>query len=249
MDKLILITNDDGIEARGLQVLEYIAAQFGEVFTVAPATQKSGVSHCITLHHPLRVVEKRPNRFALDDGTPADCVFVGVGHLCPRKPDLVLSGINLGLNVASDVVYSGTVGGAREGTLQGIPSIAMSMDVGPNWDPTPAAPFLASIIQRVLDDSSLHTATLNVNIPAPGKPIQGIRTTTFGTRRFRTEVDARRDPRGGRYLWVGGDTADVKAPPGSDCEALAEGFISVTAVQPYTHAEKEQGCLPNGDWG
>ncbi len=248
MEKLILITNDDGIEARGLQVLEYIAAQFGEVFTVAPANQKSGVSHSITLYDPLRVLGGRPNRYALDDGTPADCVFVGVGHLCPRRPDLVLSGINFGLNVASDVVYSGTVGGAREGTLQGIPSIAISMDSGPKWDPTPAAPFLSTIIERMLSDTNLHKATLNVNIPGPNIPIQGIRTSTFGTRRFRNEVDARKDPRGGDYLWLGGDTADVEAPPGSDCEALEKGFISVTAVQPYSHATREQARLPSGDW-
>ena len=246
---LILITNDDGIDAPGLKVLEQLAQPLGQTLTVAPSSQMSGVSQSITLHDPVRIEKHGPNRFSVRTGTPTDCVFIAMAHLVPRRPTVVLSGINFGLNVASDVVYSGTVAGAREGVLQGIPGIAISMDSCENWDPTFATPHLQRIIKDHLKNTSAHGAILNVNIPAfSNTPIQGIKTTTLGTRRFENMVEVCTDPRGQEYLWVGGNAARVVAPPGSDCKALEEGFISVTAVAPYGIDPASMASLPEDEW-
>ena len=247
--KNILITNDDGIHAEGLVSLEALLSEIGNCKTVAPATQMSGVSQSITLHDPVRLEEHGPNRYAIRTGTPTDCVFVAISHLYEKKPDLVVSGINYGVNVASDVVYSGTVAGAREGVLQGIPGIAISMESGENWDPSHGFPFLKTIIEHHMANERLHGAILNINIPHPKRgPIQGIRTTSLGSRRFENTVAVCEDPRGQEYLWVGGSVAAIHAPKGSDCAALQDAYISVTAVAPFAEDKKAAAELPDGEW-
>jgi 5'-nucleotidase len=230
----ILLTNDDGINAPGLHVLERVAQRIGSTLTVAPATEMSAVGQMITLHEPVRIEECGSNRFALRTGTPTDCVFTAISHIsAERTPTLVLSGINYGVNVAQDIVYSGTVAGAREGILQGIPSLSFSMETGPDWDPTFAMPYIEKIVSEYVQNPALHSSLLNVNIPHPKRgPIRGIRATTLGSRRFENAVSESIDPRGKPYYWIGGNTAKVCAPEGSDCKAIQDGYISMTPVVP-----------------
>lgn len=229
-DRLILVTNDDGILAPGLDVLANVASAFGDVVVVAPEQERSGVSHALTLTEPLRLRDVGPGRWSLT-GTPADCVFIALNHLLKRKPDLVLSGINRGPNLGGDVLYSGTVGGAREGTIQGVGSIALSLVSSADFDYRWAAPHVATLLQRVLAEGIPERVTLNVNLPDPSiGPWKGFKATRLGNRFYSNEVVARTDPRGGEYLWIGGTRVTMELAPESDCGAVHEGFGSVTPI-------------------
>ena len=235
----ILITNDDGIHATGLEVLERIAAALeADVTVVAPETDQSGVAHSLSLSDPLRLREVSPNRFAVR-GTPTDCVIMGVRHvLGGRKPDLVLSGVNRGQNVAEDVTYSGTVAGAMEGTLLGIPSIALSQAYGPDtgrgnpfWScaETLAPPLLKRLLAEGIDRNGL----ININFPdcAP-EGVAGIAVTTQGRRDTDlVRIDAREDGRGHPYFWVGFARGGFTPGEGTDLEALARKQVSVTPLR------------------
>jgi 5'-nucleotidase len=184
----ILITNDDGIHARGLAVLEEIARALSEdVWVVAPETDQSGVSHSLSLNDPLRLREIGPRHFAVK-GTPTDCVIIGTRHVIPdAKPDLVLSGVNRGRNAAEDVTYSGTVAGAIEGTVLGIPSFALSQayagatKLDPHWDT--ALKFAPDLIRRVLADGMPRDVFVNINFPdCPPEGVKGIAVTSQGKR-------------------------------------------------------------------
>ncbi len=230
-----LITNDDGIHSEGVRVLQEVASRFGDSVVVAPDRDRSGIGQAISLSRPLRLREARgyPGRaFALEGGTPADCVYVGLHHVLKgQTPDLVLSGINPGANLGWDVLYSGTAAGARESVLHGIPGIAFSL-LGSSTRQFPfemVTEWIAQVIEaaRPLPE---HTF-LNVNIPSPlVGPIAGIRPTRLGHRYYSKEVVLRTDPRGGEYLWIGGEHVTMPDIVGSDCNAVREGWVSVTPL-------------------
>lgn len=229
-DRLILVTNDDGILSPGLEVLARVAGRFGQVAVVAPEQEMSGVSHAITLTHPLRARVTGPMRWGLS-GTPADCVFVACNHLLPRRPDLVLSGINRGPNLGYDVLYSGTVGGAMEGTLQGAPSVAISLVSAGEFPFDWAEPHLVTLLERVVVEGVPKRITLNVNLPDPSiAPWMGYKVTRLGNRFYSNDVISRQDPRGGEYLWIGGTRVTLDHTPDSDCGAVHAGFGSITPV-------------------
>lgn len=224
---LILVTNDDGIHARGLRVLAEALEGLGEVVVVAPDRNQSAVSHKITLHEPLRVESMGPDRHAVG-GTPVDCVYLALHDLLPRPPALIVSGINAGPNLGFDVHYSGTVGGAVEGTLQGVASFAVSA-IDRHGDYTQAASFSRALAERVLASGLPSGVTLNVNVPA-GQPRKA-RLCPLGRRRYSHSVHRREDPRGGVYYWIGGAPTDEHEAPDSDCEAVRQGIIAVTPLQ------------------
>jgi 5'/3'-nucleotidase len=236
----ILCTNDDGIHAPGLKVVEEIArALSDDVWIVAPELDQSGVSHSLSLNDPLRLREIGPRHFAVR-GTPTDCVIMGARHiLVPKMPDLVLSGVNRGRNVAEDVVYSGTIAGAMEGTILGLPSFALSQEFSvetrdrPLWDT--ALKFGPSIIRKVIEAGIPKNIVINVNFPscAPDE-VKGIRVTRQGKRNLGfLKVDQRRDGRNNPYFWIGFErAATLEAPAeGTDLAALASRYVSVTPLR------------------
>lgn len=234
---LILVSNDDGVRARGCVALREAMERVGDAYTVAPEREQSANSHSLTLHRPLRhrALDERVHAV---DGTPADCVYVALYHtsLLPRRPDLVVSGINHGPNLGSDTHYSGTVAAAREGALRGIPSIAFS-NFG-DLDLESAGDIAAAIASRLLSATMPPglPALLNVNFPS-GKP-RGIRATRLGKRLYTDEVLVRNDPRGREYIWIGGPGAHHEHLDGSDTEAIEEGYVSVTPLMiDVTHVE------------
>ncbi len=242
----ILITNDDGINAPGLITLKAIAEEIagpdGEVWTVAPAFEQSGVGHCISYTHPMMVAELGPRRFAAE-GSPADCVLAGLYDVMTGAgPDLVLSGVNRGNNAAENVLYSGTIGAAMEAALQGIPAIALSQFLGPDnrdlADPFDAAArFGAQVVRRLLDaapwDQEDYRLFYNVNFPpVPAASVKGTVATTQGYRRnTRFSVDPHLSPSGRRFLWIKGGPQHEPTLPGSDAHANLEGLISVTPMR------------------
>jgi 5'-nucleotidase len=234
----ILITNDDGIHSPGLAVCEKIArALSDEVWIVAPETDQSGVSHSLSLNDPLRMREVGERHFAVK-GTPTDCVIMGVRHLMKEKPDLVLSGVNRGRNCAEDVTYSGTVAGAMEGAVLGIPSFALSQAYAfttkhhPYWDT--AVKFAPDLIQRVLDAGMPRDVLVNINFPdCMPDEVAGVSITVQGKRdQDLLRIDARHDGRGNPYYWIAfGRGGIVGAAPGSDLAALIEKRIAVTPLR------------------
>jgi 5'-nucleotidase len=236
----ILCTNDDGIHAPGLKVVEEIArALSDDVWVVAPELDQSGVSHSLSLNDPLRLREVGPRHFAVR-GTPTDCVIMGSRYILGDKmPDLVLSGVNRGRNVAEDVVYSGTIAGALEGTILGLPSFALSQEFSvetrekPLWET--ALKFGPQILRKVIDAGVPKNTVINVNFPAvvPDE-VKGVRVTRQGKRNLGfLKVDQRRDGRGNPYFWIGFERAAVMDTPaeGTDLAALAAGYVSVTPLR------------------
>lgn len=237
----VLITNDDGIDSEGIALLASCAEEvLGEVTVVAPSSEQSGVSQAISLHRPLRLVEHGERRYSVD-GTPVDSVFIALAHLMKdSRPDLVLSGINHGPNVGYDIYYSGTVGGAREGLIHGIPSVALSLSARPPLPFAAIRPIVLEVLRRVARHGVPAQTLLNVNIPAPrpdgpdgwlGLPgILGLRTTSLGKRFYGNEVVHREDPRGRGYFWIGGAWPRIERVDGTDCEAVRQGWVSVTPI-------------------
>jgi 5'-nucleotidase len=234
----ILITNDDGIHAPGLEACETIARTLSdEVWIVAPESDQSGVSHSLSLNDPLRLREVGNRHFAVK-GTPTDCVIMGARHLMPNKPDLVLSGVNRGRNAAEDVTYSGTVAGAMEGTVLGIPSFALSQAYAvttrhyPYWDT--AIKHAPDLIRRVLEAGMPRDVLVNVNFPdCPPEEVAGIAITVQGKRdQELLRIDARHDGRGNPYYWIAfGRGGITDATQGSDLAALVEKRIAVTPLR------------------
>lgn len=225
----IVLTNDDGIHALGIAVLARAAERFGEVWVVAPDTERSGVSHAITLFKPLRLRQIRPNWFVCD-GTPTDCIYLAINQM-ELKPDLVLSGVNPGPNLAHDVLYSGTVAGALEGAHWGVPSVAVSHCSSQESDLALLEPMLHDILAPVIDAALRMKVALNVNLPpvqrAPYKPT---RVTRLGQRFYSNEVIQRNDPRGQLYYWIGGASVRMPDVEGSDCNAIRDNHVSVTPL-------------------
>ncbi|MDO6798507.1 5'/3'-nucleotidase SurE [Shimia thalassica] len=242
----ILITNDDGINAPGLAVLQDIAAEIagpeGEVWTVAPAFEQSGVAHCISYTHPTMIAKMGERRYAAE-GSPADCVLAGIHDVMKdTPPDLVLSGVNRGNNSAENALYSGTLGGAMEAALQGVPAMALSQYLGPE-NYTIDNPFEASaqhgaeVIRKILaaspPESSDYRLFYNINFPPVlAANVKGTRVTTQG---FRPDtcfsVEAHSSPSGRKFLWVKGGNQQVQTSPGSDASANLDGYISVTPMR------------------
>lgn len=228
---IILVSNDDGIYSEGLHALEAALKTVGEIYTVAPDREQSAVSHSLTLHRPLRIEELAPKRFAVN-GTPTDCVNLAVKGFLPVRPDLVVSGINKGANLGDDVIYSGTVSAAMEGSLLGIPSIAVSLVIQDKpYCFDSAAEFAAMLAAQVIEQGLPTDTLLNVNVPnLPRQEIRGYQLTRQGKRRYAETIDARIDPRGRKYYWIGGDDLGFDPDEGTDCVAVHEGFISVTPL-------------------
>lgn len=228
---LILVSNDDGIHSEGIIALAQALEGLGEVIVVAPDREQSAMSHALTLHRPLRVNARGPNRYAVD-GTPTDCVNLAINGILTRKPTLVVSGINTGANLGDDVTYSGTVSAAMEGTLLGIPSIAVSLVGRHDFTFTIAADFAAKVAARVLRDGLPPDTLLNVNVPQPpaGRKVGGVELTRMGRRRYSDAIVEKLDPRGKKYYWIGGGELDFEDTPGTDYHAISHDLISITPI-------------------
>ncbi|SHI70741.1 5'-nucleotidase /3'-nucleotidase /exopolyphosphatase [Malonomonas rubra DSM 5091] len=226
---LILVTNDDGVRSPGIRSLAVALGRLGRVVVVAPDRNRSAVGHALTLERPLRAEEIKTDVFAVD-GTPSDCVNLGVHGLLHEKPQLVVSGINRGGNLGDDITYSGTVCAAMEASLMGLPAFAVSLDcdVFQAEDLSRAAGFAAQLAEQVLQNGMPSDTFLNVNVP-PG-PCRGVRVTRQGKRKYGDAVTVNQDPRGRHYYWIGGGDVGFESIPGSDCDAVHEQMISVTPL-------------------
>lgn len=226
----ILICNDDGIRAAGIRALEAALAPLGEIWVVAPDREQSAASHSLSLYRPLRVEELDDRHFAVD-GTPTDAVNLAINGIMKARPDLVVSGINHGGNLGDDITYSGTVSAAMEGTLLGIPAIAMSLVGRDSLEFGPAAEFAARLAATVGARGLPRDTLLNVNVPGlPLEELRGYRITRQGKRRYGDAIVEHLDPRGRKYYWIGGDDLGFVPGEGTDCTAVADGFISVTPL-------------------
>jgi 5'-nucleotidase len=236
----ILVTNDDGIGVPGLTALARALTSVGRVVIVAPDRDQSAVSHALTLTHPLRVKRHAEDIYSVD-GTPTDCVNLGVFNILEKKVDLLVSGINRGYNLGEDVTYSGTVAAAFEGRLLGYPAFAVSRALLPAQDPgtvawpqemeesyEPAASFAAGLARTVLERGMPDDAVLNVNVPLA--PLRGVRVTRLGRRIYTEGVIERLDPSGRQYFWIGGSPPTWTADERSDHHAVTSGCISVTPL-------------------
>jgi len=230
----ILVTNDDGINAPGLKILENIALSLSDdVWIVAPESEQSASSHSLTLTLPLRVRKLESRRFAVN-GTPADSVLLGVQHIIEgNRPDLVLSGVNAGANLGEDVTYSGTVAAAMEGALLGIRSIALSQTrvFGEDVIWQPAEKFGPDIVRKLYTEAWPHNTLMNINFPnKPMDEIKNIEITVQGRRKVGDAITTGRDPRGYEFVWIGTERREDRTFKGSDVKAVYEGRISVTPL-------------------
>jgi len=241
---LVLLSNDDGIYASGLMAMYEALSETADVRVVAPESPQSGGSHAITIRHPVlwrsvQVGDKFEGTCV--EGTPADCVKLAINSLLPKKPDLVVSGINSGLNSGVHVLYSGTVAAAIEGAILGCPAVAVSLELYRDMDFTAAARIAKRLIDRIVEEGLLPGAVFNVNIPEikPGWP-RGVRVAPQSVQAMVERIEKRADPNGRQYYWLTGDFKDLSNESGSgdsepsrrtDRHALAEGFVCVTPLQ------------------
>jgi 5'-nucleotidase len=231
----ILITNDDGIHAAGLLALYSSLRQLGTVTAIAPERPRSACGHAITLHKPLRLraVEMPDGETGYaSNGTPADCIALGVSSHVGGVPDLVVSGINLGPNLGVDMTYSGTVAAATEAAICGIPSFAISVASYEKADFGPAAEFARYLAEQIGEHGLQQASFLNVNVPAvPRTEIRGVTVTRQGRARYSNRIERRTDPRGGAYYWLTGERVDPSKQPGGDADAISHQTVSVTPVR------------------
>ncbi|MBN2136130.1 MAG: 5'/3'-nucleotidase SurE [Acidobacteria bacterium] len=225
--KRILVTNDDGIDSRGLQLLAEAMQSLGDVYIIAPSDEMSAISHALTLHAPLQY-KKVDNRKFRIYGTPSDCVYLGVFNIMKNKPDLIVSGINSGPNMGDDITYSGTVAAAIEGTLLEIPSIAFSLFGNPPSKYEQVLPYCRSIGAKILEEGLPKNTLLNVNFP--DEPIRGMKITRLGRRKYKQYVDEIKNPRGKTYYWIGGDQPEWEKIENSDYQVVNNGYVSVTPL-------------------
>ncbi len=228
---LILVTNDDGIQSKGIIALAKALREIGEVYTVAPDAEKSAVAHSLTLHRPLRVEKIRKNFYAVD-GTPADCIHLGVNTILPERPGLIVSGINKGGNLGDDIIYSGTVSAAFEGTLLGIPSFAISLVSRSHFKFDVAARFAVRMARRIIEKGLPKNTFLNINVPnLDEKEIKSHKITRQGRLiHSGDEVIEKVDPRGRKYYWIGGGQLVFDKGRDTDAQAVAKSFISITPL-------------------
>jgi 5'-nucleotidase len=227
---LILLTNDDGIHSEGLTLLMEKLHGHHEVCVVAPERERTCVGHAITLHKPLRMKDMGRGVYATN-GTPADCVLLGVKAVLRKKPDLIISGINKGPNMGQDVNYSGTVAAAKEGAFLEIPSVAVSINARSHYHFADAIKVVEAIIE-VINDSNFHNSPfLNINVPNVSySKMKGFMVTRLGKRIYNDKVIERTDPRGGKYYWIGGNGELYEPLEGTDFYAIERGFVSVTPL-------------------
>ena len=225
----ILVTNDDGIHSQGIIALAQAMESIGDVIVVAPASEMSAASHSLTLMRPLRIEKIDESHYAVD-GTPADCLTLAMNHIFKdATPDLVVSGINRGGNLGDDVNYSGTVAGALEASMYGLPGIAFSLVQRIEFDFSQAASFAATLGERVLNDGLPAGTILNVNVP-PG-PIRGVRVTRQGTKIIHPTVIEGTDPRQRKYYWIGEEALTWREEKDTDYEAVRHGLVSITPLR------------------
>lgn len=225
----ILVTNDDGVQSEGIHALAEALRALGPVTIVAPVTEASAIGHALTLRRPLRVEPVRENVYAVD-GTPTDCVNLAITSVLRELPSLVVSGINKGLNVGDDVTYSGTVAGALEAALLGIPAIAVSLQGGPDFDFGPSAAVALSVAEALSRQPLPGRTFLNVNVPRG--TVRGLRVTVQARRNHITAVTARVDPRGREYYWIDEAQDDWQPHDRSDYQAVKDGYVSITPLHP-----------------
>ena len=225
-DRIILITNDDGLWAPGLKLMARVASRFGRVVAVAPDRNRSAVSSALSLHGILRLHPLGDDRFACD-GTPVDCVLLGIRSVLEREPDWVLSGVNFGFNLGEDVFYSGTVGAAFEGALQGSKAAAFSMH--PKADLAVVEPWLETFLRRWEHMELGSNQIWNINFPK-AEP-KGFKLCSQDNRQYHNIVEKRVDPRGMPYYWIGGEVGPTYTrTPGSDADATLDGWVAVTPL-------------------
>lgn len=228
---LILCTNDDGYRAAGLAVLADAARSLGDVEIVAPDREQSATSHSLTMHFPLRA-HRIEGRVQSVDGTPTDCVALAVGELLGRRPDIVLSGVNHGPNMGEDVLYSGTVAGAMEATMLGIPAVAFSYAGRDTERIADFGPILRRLLPQLVQRGGFPDQTLlNVNFPPiPPDAVRGVKVTKLGRRVYTDSITRANDPSGREYFWIGGGGIQWEAEEGTDFQAVQDGYISVTPL-------------------
>jgi 5'-nucleotidase len=227
----ILVTNDDGVSSDGIEALADALRPLGEVTVVAPLAEASAIGHALTLRRPLRLEQRSPRVFAVD-GTPTDCVNIGITVVLREKPALVVSGINKGWNIGDDVTYSGTVAGALEGALLGVPSIAVSLEKMRDaaFDFTESARAAHVVAEAVLRRGLPSRTFLNINVPRG--QTKGFRITAQAKRNHVTQVNERVDPRGQRYFWIEEGLDEYEPHDRSDYDAVRNGYVSVTPLHP-----------------
>ncbi len=231
----ILLTNDDGIYSEGIRVLFETLKSIGKVTVVAPDSERSAVGHAITLSDPLRVkpVKRNNNFFGYSTtGTPADCVKLAIRAILKKRPDIVISGINLGPNVGYSILYSGTVSGATEGAILGIPSLAISLATFENPDYSFAAGFAKKMVKVILNNNGLPQGTLlNINVPAVNKKrIKGIKIVKQSKTAIEERFDKREDPRKRTYYWLTGEVIESDGQEEADIEAINSNYVSITPI-------------------
>jgi len=226
----ILLTNDDGIHSDGLIKLEEALREVGEVYTVAPAAEMSGASHSLTLARPLRI-RRIDDRHWSVDGTPTDCVTLALHKILSAEemPDICVSGINQGANLGDDATYSGTVAGALEATILGVPGLAFSLVAREKFDFTHAARFAITAVRKVLTEGLPEGTLLNINIP-PGV-VKGVQVTRQGIKNARPVITEHIDPRKKPYFWIGEEYFRSDAEAGTDYHAVEQGHVSVTPLK------------------
>lgn len=226
----ILVTNDDGVDSDGICVLAEALAGLGEATVVAPVEEASAIGHALTLRRPLRLERRMPGVYAVD-GTPTDCVNLAIAQVLRGQPDLVVSGINKGCNVGDDVTYSGTVSGALEGALLGVPSLAVSAENRDNkFDFASAAAAAVAVATAIVERPMPKFTLLNLNVPYG--PSRGCRVTVQARRNHVTTVTEHLDPRGREYYWLGEGANEWEPHDRSDYQAVRDGYISLTPLQP-----------------
>lgn len=226
----ILVTNDDGIHSDGLIKLEEALRALGDVYVVAPASEMSGASHSLTLARPLRIRHIDDRHWSVD-GTPTDCVTLALNKILKPEemPDICVSGINHGANLGDDATYSGTVAGALEATILGVPGIAISLVARDSWDFTTAAQFAVKAAEKTLNEGLPEGTLLNINVPLGD--IKGVRVTRQGIKNAKTLVSQHIDPRGKPYYWIGEEYFRSSAEDGTDYKAIEDGYVSVTPLR------------------
>jgi 5'-nucleotidase len=228
---MILVTNDDGIHSKGIIVLAKVLQEIGSIFVVAPDSEQSAVAHSLTLHRPLRVEKIKKNFYAVD-GTPADCIHLGVNTILPKRPRLVVSGINKGGNLGDDIIYSGTVSAAFEGTLLGIPSFAISLVSRSHFKFDVAAQFALRVARYIMRRGLPTNTFLNINVPnLDEKEIRSYKITQQGRLIHSGDgVVEKVDPRGRKYYWIGGGEMIFDKGRNTDVEAISKSHISITPL-------------------
>ncbi|THB76959.1 MAG: 5'/3'-nucleotidase SurE [Desulfobulbaceae bacterium] len=228
MTKIILITNDDGIHSSGLAALKSALTPLGRVITVAPDRDNSAISHALTMDRPLRIQQVETDTYCVN-GTPTDCVALGLNKILEAKPDLLVSGINLGPNLGDDISYSGTVSAAIEGTMYSIPSMAVSAAGREPYDFARAEKIIRTLSLKVMDYGLPANTLMNINVPNIAH-LEGIKVTRQGRRLWKQPVQEIADPRGRTFYWIGGGTPLLDGGRGTDVEAINNNYISVTPI-------------------